>query len=378
MTTPGTDRVQELEAKVAELTSLVDRLAPSTSSPAVVEDEAPVVRSSRRGMLKLAGAVAAGAAATVVVKGGQAAALDGAHIAIAETTETTSTSRETTAVVYTNTATPQVDGILPLNGKDNANIFIVRDTQDTSGPLIPLFDPSSSGYPAASAGYSYKTVANGMYGYTAMGGYGVVGLGAGSNACGVLARGTRANLSLYSNGAAPAARTTAYVKGDIIEDATGNSWICVADGTPGTWRKLAGPATAGAFHAITPTRVYDSRAAAPAQGVLGAGGNKTLSVKDGRDLTTGNVTVADLIPAGTTAITANITVVNTVGSGFLAVNPGGNTTVSAATVNWFASGQILNNGVNVTLNATRDVTVICGGGTGAQTDFVIDATGYYL
>ena len=35
----------------------------------------------------------------------------------------------------------------------------------------------------------------------------------------------------------------------------------VRSGLPaGTWRKLTGPATAGSFHAVSPSRVYDSRA----------------------------------------------------------------------------------------------------------------------
>ena len=34
--------------------------------------------------------------------------------------------------------------------------------------------------------------------------------------------------------------------------------------------------------------------------------------------------------------------------------------------------------VIVTLNGSREVTVIAGGGAGSQTDFVIDVTGYFL
>jgi hypothetical protein len=65
-------------------------------------------------------------------------------------------------------------------------------------------------------------------------------------------------------------------------------------------------------------------------------------------------------------------------SGFLAVTPGGNVVVNAATVNWYESGQILNNGVMLTLNATREITVIAGGIPGASTHFVIDVNGYFL
>ena len=42
-------------------------------------------------------------------------------------------------------------------------------------------------------------------------------------------------------------------------------------------------------------------------------------------------------------------------------------------INWSATGQILNNGLNLTLNALREITVICGGG--GSTDFVIDVSG---
>ena len=145
----------------------------------------------------------------------------------------------------------------------------------------------------------------------------------------------------------------------------------------GVYRKLAGTGTAGAFHALSPARLYDSRAAAPSVGSIATGGTRTLSMADKRDLTTGNVTTANYVPAGATAITCNVTVVNTAGSGFLTVNPGGTTEVNAATINWFGAGQILNNGVTVTLNAAREVTVICGG-SGASADFVIDVTGYFL
>lgn len=363
------DRVHELEAKVAELTALVERLTPA-AAPAVAEENMP--RSSRRGMLKLAGAVAAGAAATVVTKGGDLAANDSDPLKIGESNTTTAANRSSTVLVYGNTTDgPEVNGVF-LGSKVDANMFTVRDT---AGGFV-LFAQSGSDYPAAIGGYSYRTTPNGIYGYTSQSGAGVVGVGVGSTGVGLRARGTRAGLSIDALGGAPATRSTlAFLKGDVIEDTGGNLWVCVADGTPGTWRKLAGPATAGAYHAITPTRVYDSRAAEPSSGALSAGGTRTLSVKDGRSLETGAVTAADLVPAGATAVSANVTVVNTVGAGFLAINPGGNTTVAAATVNWFGTGQILNNGVNLTLDASRQVTVIAGGGT---TDFVIDVTGYFL
>ena len=138
------------------------------------------------------------------------------------------------------------------------------------------------------------------------------------------------------------------------------------------------PAAASAppsFHPITPTRVYDSRSPTPAPGPLAGGLNRLVSVADGRDLISGAVSTADVVPIGTTAIACNVTVSNTVGAGFLTVNPGGNVVIAASTINWFGPGQILANGVIVTISADRNVTVIAGGG--GQTDFILDVTGYF-
>lgn len=206
----------------------------------------------------------------------------------------------------------------------------------------------------------------------------IAGVAAASNAGhGVWCSGAAGALYLDAyDDSVPPTRSRAAVRNAIDVDRTGRLWHCVATGTPGTWRQLSGPDTAGAFHAITPTRVYDTRAAAPSPGRLVAGESRQVSVADGRDLTTGAVTVSGLVPDGATAITCNVTVVATAGAGFVTVNPGGVTTVSAATVNWSAAGQILNNGVVAAIATDRTVTMVVGG-TGASTDVVIDVTGYF-
>jgi hypothetical protein len=124
--------------------------------------------------------------------------------------------------------------------------------------------------------------------------------------------------------------------------------------------------------------VYDSRVTLPSPGTLAGGQNRTLSLKDKRDQNSGAVLTADVLPTGATAISCNVTVVNTVGGGFLTVNPGTTGGTAAATINWSTSGQILNNGVIVALGGDRQVTVTAGGGSAAKTDFVIDVTGYFL
>jgi len=166
-----------------------------------------------------------------------------------------------------------------------------------------------------------------------------------------------------------------YHARDIVLDSAGVIWFCVAGGTPGTWRMLSGPSTAGAFTPLTPGRVYDSRLSTYAQhGVLGSGQRRKLSVGTSYDVNGGSPT-ANFVPVGATAVFANITVVDTVGSGYLAVNPGGTTVVSASSINWSAAGQILANGISLTLNSSREITVIAGGA--GSTQFIIDILGYY-
>ena len=175
---------------------------------------------------------------------------------------------------------------------------------------------------------------------------------------------------------APPARVTGFGKGTLETDNAGNVWYCYEAGTPGKWRKLAGAGTAGAFHPITPTRVYDSRAAAPAPGPIASGTNRLVSVADGRD-GAGAVTAANIVASGATAVAANITITGTTGTfGYLAINPGGNTVEGASTINWSAPGLSIANGVTLTLNTTRQLTVICNGG--GTTHFIIDIAGYYL
>ena len=130
------------------------------------------------------------------------------------------------------------------------------------------------------------------------------------------------------------------------------------------------------FHPLTPTRVYDSRWAGPA-GRLFTDENRTVSVKDGRDLDTGGVTALDVVPAGATAVAYNLTIAESVNSGFLAVTPGGSGTYAASSINWPIGGAVLANAAIVNVNANRDVTVFCGGLGGSSTQFIIDITGFF-
>lgn len=358
-------KVRELEAQLAALQVEVAQLrAASTTTDPV----APV--ASRRGLLKLAGAAAAGAAATSWAGAGQAAAADTNAITVGEVVSSNTGTRLPTIYVYANSA-----GEGPLVGSALGNIFLVRDAPDTG---VTDNDSQSPTFPAAIGGYAFRSVKNGLYGYTRQTGYGVVGRGVGDTSVGVYAAGRKANIELLPSGEAPAGRGDLHNAGELLVDANRDVWVCVTSGSPGSWRKLSGPAAAGAFHAVAPSRVYDSRADAPAPGTLTLGSNRTISVASKRDINSGVVTAENIVPAGATAISCNVSVVNTVAAGFLTVNPGGTTTTEGATINWWGSGQILNNGVVVKLNEQRQVTIVCGGAAGNRADVVVDVTGYFL
>lgn len=179
-------------------------------------------------------------------------------------------------------------------------------------------------------------------------------------------------------GAAPPDRSGVTVPDRVLEtDATGALWYCVAAGAPGTWRTIAGPATGGAFHPIDPVRVFDSRVPAPATGALVGGTARTLSVADGRALDTGAVAVADVVPAGATAVAVNVTVTETKASGYLSVAPGSAASVSASSINWWSDGLTLANGLIVKLDSDRSLKVFCAGAAGCQAHLIVDVQGFW-
>ena len=131
------------------------------------------------------------------------------------------------------------------------------------------------------------------------------------------------------------------------------------------------------FVAVAPKRVYDSRLnmTPDANGALASGSNRTISCANGRDITTGAIDTTNVVPSTATSIAYTLTVANTVAAGYIAVNPGGTSTVSASTINWSQSAQFLANTTIVKLGPNRTVTVIAGGGGTA--DFIIDIVGYF-
>ena len=131
------------------------------------------------------------------------------------------------------------------------------------------------------------------------------------------------------------------------------TWTGSFTGTPGT------------YHAIIPTRVLDTRFANGLSGKLLANTPATFQVA-GRDQ----------IPAGATAVTGNVTVVNSTSSWAIYLGPTPIAHPSTSTIN-FTAGQITGNGLTVALSGTGTLSATYVSNPGNTTDLVFDVTGYF-
>lgn len=392
----------ELDALRAELAELREVQAADAPPPIVIES---VV--TRRNWMKAAAAAAVGGTA-VALSGSQPAAAASAYtLGLTSNfdptrTQATHTGTDGAVSFLFTSASPKSDS---LGGTANYLAVLGGWSYSASRPNgIYGFSNASSGNANGVVGLANSPQGAGVLGQGgAVAGTGVRGLGGssgngveGSGKNGVSATGTEYGLvttgtaaAIYippANAVAPADRGTTDSPGALetnrTDDSLGSSnlWFCTDGGVGGgTWRKLAGPETAGSFHAISPIRAYDSRRAAPAPGRLAAGANRVVSIKDGRDQLTGAVNFANAIPNRATAVTYNLTIDGTLSYGFLSVTPGDAASTNTSAINWSASNQTVANAGAVALNFTRQIKVFCGSGDpAASTNFIIDITGYYL
>lgn len=198
--------------------------------------------------------------------------------------------------------------------------------------------------------------------------------GTSTSGLGLLATGGRADALFLGSGDSPNGRLDAHTAGEILKDRDNNLWACVVAGSPGTWRKIAGSETAGSLHVIEPTRVYDSRWSAGG-GPLASGSSRGIDISAGRNLVTGAVETANLVPARATATQYTITVTDTVGAGFVAVTSINAATYRASTINWSTPGSNLANSTLGRLTSP-ELRLWCGGG--GSTHIIIDILGYHL
>jgi hypothetical protein len=351
-------RIAELEAQVASLKA------------DVVAEEAA---TSRRGLLKKVaiGAAAAGAGAVALGNRPASAALG----TFADAT-TVSDVTYTGPTLTTQSAVTVHDGV-------NATV-------------LPLFPAAVGGY-----GSSVK-VANGVHGSTTLpAGYGVVAANTAATATGsdVTAALAIASLGAHARFITPLAVATAagvsplpakvvgpaagdYKGGELYVDDDYNLWFFVKSGTTVRPVHLAGPSVSGAFHALTPRpiRVLDTRT---------GGGSKVAS---GANPTVALDTALTGLGALAKAVVLNLTVTETVGSGFHTAyatgtpladikNPDG--TIAFSNINWDGVDQnranlaIVPVGVTGTGSSAKPAVSLIAGG-GGSTHAVVDVVGYYL
>jgi hypothetical protein len=356
-------RVAQLEAELAELKASLPaepHAAAAAGSTSVARVEAAQSRqvdelADRRGFMRVAAAGAAGLAAGAVAFASPAAAADGQTVLLGSTGDAQNLATSRTRVRY--------DGAALID----TNAFTFTDA-----------DISTSSQPSTIAGYASTRAKHGVYGFTSSSdGYGVVAVngnsGGGSglfarSVTGVAARleGGRANV-LLPVGSVAGIPAGAHERGELYNDANGDLWFCIASGTPGTWRKLAGSAIAGGFHILaTPARVYDSRK--DAAGKIAANTERIVSLA--------STAAVPAVPVGAVAAMFNVTIVNTVGSGFLTAYSAALATLPpTSNVNWFAKDQVHANMAISAVDATARIKVYAGVNV---TDVIVDVLGFYL
>ena len=121
-----------------------------------------------------------------------------------------------------------------------------------------------------------------------------------------------------------------------------------------------------------PIRLYDSRTlhigGTTRNGPISSGEDRPISIEIDND-----DHVIELPVAGVRAATINVTITETVGSGYLAVgNPGPDGTRTTSNINWSTSGQTLAN-LAVTTLFEGNLTIFAGGG--GSTNFIVDLMG---
>ena len=191
-------------------------------------------------------------------------------------------------------------------------------------------------------------------------------------------RGAYADMMLgNSNRLSPTADVVIHGYGELVAQnhsdlATSTLWYNVRSGTPGRWRRLAGPDTAGALTVLpAPIRVYDSR---PGQPPLAIGPKAPLLKDIDRAV---NCTLATSgVPADATAVLLNVTIVSPSASGFVSVRASGVAYSGTSNLN-FAAGQVIANSVTSACGAGATVALRLGGPVGLVGNAIVDVVGYY-
>jgi hypothetical protein len=185
----------------------------------------------------------------------------------------------------------------------------------------------------------------------------------------VLAESGRTQLQFGGAPAAPLGAALARTRGELVFDANGDLWLCIAAGTPGTWRRVSGTNTAGALRVLPSTiRIYDSRPGAQPPGV-----QKGKFVDHEERVIA--ATLGSATPAGATAVLINATATDTNPGGFFAFFKNGTAWPNNSSLSWGTANATIANLAVVAVDATAKFKARMEGPGGAN--LVIDCIGYY-
>lgn len=317
-----------------------------------------------RGLLGMGAASAAGVAAAR-----PAGAADGDPLLLGETNNASSGTRLVTA-----------DDTFPSEihfGSENlAAITVVSST--TQGGVLAT---TGEGGLAGIQGQALGTTGSGVAGWADMpGAMGVVGLTQGGGPA-IAGQSDVDGVTLLL---VPAERTgppaamppglTTYAQGSISVDETGDLWLCVASGAPGSWTRLLREDTApGRTVPITSFRALDTRATGGRASGSPAVPGQVQGPLHGGQVVTLDLAGVDAIPPSATGVIGNLTAVTPGYTGYVRATPAGqpfNTTALS-----FIKGPNLGNAFTVRLGPGG--VSFRPSGTAANTlHLVVDVTAY--
>ncbi len=344
--------IQQLTRSLEAPIEIIEPAPESESSSTAETTAAPAARTttSRRGLLKWGGLGAAAALAAAAGTAGAAGlnmpiahAADGGSLTLGQN----NTAEHLTTLTYDGTETAPIAFSIENSGSAFSTGLTVFVGPNGTGILSSTLDAGT-----------------GLNGQSDTG-YGVVGesqFGIDFFANG----GGRIQQKLSGFTGAPTSGS--YTQGEQIRDNAGDLYICIASGSPGTWRKVAAgvPGVSGAINFLAnPIRLLDTRTGSPYAG----GSTHSLQV-------TGVVIGGISVPSGAVGVVGNVTVVGPTSGGDLRLYPGA-TAPATSSIN-FASGQTIANGVVVGLNSSGQLNIRVDMPSGTHTNVLFDASGYIL
>lgn len=195
------------------------------------------------------------------------------------------------------------------------------------------------------------------------------GIGLSAVAGGYAVRAESHRTQLWMTGAAepPLSANATRSIGELVLDTNHDLWLCVAAGKPGTWRRISGPSTAGAFVPLpAPVRVYDSRFGFPP-----STGPKTKLV-GGTPRTVDCTSSSSGVPAGASGVLVSMVATDTDAAGFMTIYKDGIAWPGTSNLN-FAAGQT----VAVTTFSALSPAGAVAVRSNVATNVLVDVLGFY-